>query len=112
MSDGLFSLDGLIDKTEFARRYSKRLAIVVPYRNRPRHLVAFMQRITNYFRREKLDRHIATSIHIVEQQGDALFNAGKLRNAGFSLAAKTCDYVCFHDVDYLPIWADYSWDEK
>jgi len=24
------------------------------------------------------------------------------------LAEPDCDYVCFHDVDYLPIWSDYS----
>ena len=105
-------MNGLLNEGEFLARYKKRLAIVVPYRNRPRHLTAFIQRITNYFQRDKLDRNIPISIHVVEQQGDALFNAGKLRNSGYRLAAKTCDYVCFHDVDYLPIWTDYSWSEK
>jgi len=32
-----------------------------------------------------------------------------LKNAGFDLVAGDSDYVCFHDIDYLPIWADYSW---
>src|SRR5262249_3312148 len=28
------------------------------------------------------------------------------------LCRASVDYVCFHDVDYLPVWADYSWSER
>jgi hypothetical protein len=62
-----------------------------------------------YFARDKLDRHLRYSIHIVEQLGSDPFNRGRLKNAGFQLAREGADYVCFHDVDYLPIWADYSY---
>jgi hypothetical protein len=31
-----------------------------------------------------------------------------MKNVGFMLLRERIDYVCFHDVDYLPIWADYS----
>jgi hypothetical protein len=103
------TLDPLLNREEFERRYGKRLAIVVPYRDRARHLAAFITRITRYFERDKLDRHIAMSLHVVEQSGKKPFNAGKIRNCGYRLVRGTSDYVCFHDVDYLPIWADYSW---
>jgi len=93
-------------------RYGRRLAIIVPYRARAEQLAAFVPHIAMYFQRDKLDRQIETTIHIVEQSGTAPFNAGKLRNCGFALARDAADYCCFHDVDYLPIWADYSWSPK
>ena len=47
-----------------------------------------------------------------EQAGSGLFNRGMLKNVGFDLAKADADYVCFHDIDYLPLWADYSYPEK
>jgi hypothetical protein len=88
---------------------AKRLAIVVPYRDRANHLKQFIPHIAAYFERDKLDKQIPVSIHIVEQFGTAPFNRGKLKNCGYLLVRDNVDYVCFHDVDYLPIWADYSW---
>lgn len=95
-----------------AARYNKRLAIIVPYRDRPQHLKEFLPHMANYFQRDKLDRYIPVSIHIVEQGGTAAFNRGKILNCGYKLAREDADYVCFHDVDYLPLWADYSWSAK
>jgi hypothetical protein len=95
-----------------ASRYDKRLAIIVPYRNRQQHLLTFVPHIAAYFRHDKLDRRIAMSLHVVEQAGNAPFNGGKLKNAGFALTRDKADYVCFHDVDYLPLWADYSFSPR
>jgi xylosylprotein 4-beta-galactosyltransferase len=92
--------------------YSKSLAIVVPYRDRAEHLCPFISHMLAYFERDKLDRQIPISIHIVEQSGSAPFNVGRVKNCGYMLARDLSDYVCFHDVDYLPIWADYSWSLK
>jgi hypothetical protein len=89
--------------------YSKSLAIVVPYRDRAAQLAQFVPHMAAYFARDKLDRHLRYSIHIVEQLGSDPFNRGRLKNVGFQLAREGTDYVCFHDVDYLPIWADYSY---
>lgn len=90
-------------------RYNKRLAIVVPYRNRAEHLARFVPHMVTYFQRDKLDRHITYTINIIEQLGDAPFNRGRLGNCGFQLTRESSDYTCIHDVDYLPMWADYSW---
>ena len=54
-------------KPDDPSRYDKRLAIIVPYRNRPQHLQIFVPHIMAYFRHEKLDRRIAMSLHVVEQ---------------------------------------------
>jgi hypothetical protein len=94
---------------EFAAHYGKRLAIVVPYRDRTEHLKSFVPHVSAYFQRDKLDRFIPITIHVVEQSGNAPFNRGKLLNCGYVLARDSAAYFCFHDVDYLPIWADYSW---
>jgi hypothetical protein len=42
-------------------RYSKRLAIVVPYRDRAEHLAKFVPHLAAYFQRDKLDRQIAVT---------------------------------------------------
>jgi N-terminal domain of galactosyltransferase/N-terminal region of glycosyl transferase group 7 len=90
-------------------RYSKRLAIVVPYRDRTQHLASFVPHMIAYFEHDKLDKQIAVTINIIEQTPGAPFSRGQLANAGFLLTRDTSDYVCIHDVDYLPMWADYSW---
>jgi hypothetical protein len=92
-----------------AADYAQRLAIVVPYRDRAEHLARFLPHLATYFERDLFDRFIPWSLHIVEQAGDAPFNRGALKNAGFLLSREHADYVCFHDVDYLPVWADYSY---
>ena len=86
----------------------KRLTIIVPYRDRESHLRQFVPHVRAYFARDKGDREIPYSVIVVEQEPGLPFNLGALRNIGFLLAGDS-DYVCFHDVDYLPIWADYSW---
>lgn len=87
----------------------KRLAIVVPYRDREPHLRQFVPHLRNYFTRDKLDCNIDYRVVIVQQEPGLPFNRGMLKNIGFMLAEPHADYVCFHDIDYLPIWADYSW---
>jgi hypothetical protein len=87
----------------------KRLLIVVPYRDREAHLAQFVSHLRAYFARDKADRTIDYRVLVVEQEAGLPFNAGALKNAGFALGAEQSDYACFHDVDYLPVWADYSW---
>ena len=86
-----------------------RLSIIVPYRNRQEHLARFVPHIATYFERDKIDRNIPWQVVIVEQVPGKLFNRGLMRNIGFLLTEGEADYFCFHDVDYLPIWADYQY---
>ncbi len=85
-----------------------KLGIVVPYRNREQHLSQFVPHLSAYFARDKLDKEINYQVVIVEQANEKPFNRGALLNIGFLLLENEADYVCFHDIDYLPIWADYS----
>ena len=86
-----------------------RLSIIVPYRDRPEQLARFVPHLNAYFARDKLDKDIPWRLTIVEQAAGKDFNRGLLKNIGFLLTEAEADYVCFHDVDYLPIWADYSY---
>lgn len=89
----------------------KRLNIVVPYRAREAHLRLFVPHLRAYFSRDKVDREIPYRVLIIEQENGLPFNRGSLKNIGFLLGRDDSDYTAFHDVDYLPIWADYSWVE-
>tara|TARA_B100000212_G_scaffold191666_1_gene144496 strand:- start:2686 stop:4095 length:1410 start_codon:yes stop_codon:yes gene_type:complete len=83
-----------------------KLGIIVPYRNRPKQLNTFTERIASF-----LD--IPYELIIVEQADEREFNRGKLLNIGFLKAMELqCDYVVFHDIDMLPVKADYSYSNK
>lgn len=86
----------------------KKLSIVVPIRDREDHFQKFVPHILRYFRHDKIDHDIPFRLTFVEQEAGGKFNAGMLRNIGFDLT-RDCDYHVFHDIDYLPIWADYSY---
>jgi hypothetical protein len=88
------------------------LLIVVPYRNREAHLKSFVPHLRAYFARDKADCRIPYRVLIVEQDGNGPFNRGALKNAGFAIGAAESEYTCFHDIDYLPIWADYSYADE
>ena len=88
---------------------ARRLTIVVPYRDRSGHFDQFVPHLRAYFARDKVDRVIPYRALIIEQEPGLPFNRGALKNIGFALGREWGDYTCFHDVDYLPVWADYSW---
>ena len=66
-------------------RYTRNLAIIVPYRDRLDYLKKFMPHMSAYFERDKLDRYISVSFNVIEQVGDKPFNRGKIKNCGFAL---------------------------
>jgi hypothetical protein len=90
----------------------QRLGIVVPFRDRERHLSAFLPHAVAYFERDKADKAIDVRFLVVEQPPGLPFNRGLMKNIGFQVLRHEIDYVCFHDVDYLPMWADYSYPHK
>lgn len=85
-----------------------RLGIVVPYRDREEHFRKFIPHVSAFFARDLAASAIELRVLFVEQSPQKPFNRGALKNIGFALLENDVDYVCFHDVDYLPIWADYS----
>jgi hypothetical protein len=89
----------------FELRYDRRLAVIIPVRNREPHLQQLIPRL-----REKLDSEgIPYTLFVVEQCDEQLFNKGRLMNAGTKIAGDEFDYYCFHDVDMLPIDCTYGY---
>ena len=85
-----------------------KLGVLVPYRNREEHLEIFTSHMKKYFSKQNLDYTIIVS----EQSQDSPFNRGLLLNLAFLKAKELkCDYVVLHDIDMLPIDADYSYPE-
>lgn len=83
-----------------------KLGIVAPYRDRPVQLVEFLNAIKGYI------KDIDYELIVVEQGDNKDFNRGKLLNIGFLKAEELgCDYVVFHDIDMLPIEANYSYSD-
>jgi len=86
----------------------KRLGIIVPCRDRKEHLAQLVPHLAAYFTRDKVDSAVPVKLVIVEQ---APINRGLINNIGYAFLRGEVDYVCFYDVDFLPIWADYSYPE-
>jgi hypothetical protein len=82
-----------------------RLGLIVPFRNREDHLTQFIPHITRFFAHHP---RLKLQLLIVEQTAEFLFNRGQLLNIGYRILQPKVDWVCFHDVDLLPIIADYS----
>lgn len=86
----------------------KRIGIIVPYRDRAEHLQRFLPHLISFFHRDQAASQFLPVIVISEQSPGAKFNRGAVLNAGFLAIEGIVDYVCFHDVDYLPVDADYA----
>jgi predicted glycosyltransferase involved in capsule biosynthesis len=82
-----------------------KLAVIIPYRDRKQHLEIFLR---EFPKRVNVKDYI---IIVVEQTEEKLFNRGKLINVGFDYIKDKVDYICFHDVDMIPIEADYSYSD-
>ena len=88
----------------------KRLAIIVPYRDRRKQLDIFIPHMDSFLK----DKGIDYQIIVAEQRDDRPFNRGKLCNIVFNTVKDDFDYFCFHDVNLLPLTddSDYSYPKK
>jgi len=88
---------------ELEFRSDARLAVIVPVRDREHQIATLIPRLRAKLEEQQIDHRIL----IVEQSPGKLFNKGALINAGFRIVSDDCDYVCLHDVDAIPVLADY-----
>ena len=88
----------------------KKLAIIVPYRDRIEHLDEFIPYMENYLS-DDLDGEAEYRIFIINQDDNKPFNRAKLLNIGFK-ESEDFDYFAFHDVDMLPTDSDYTYVEE
>jgi hypothetical protein len=85
-----------------------KLGVIIPFRDRDEHLKKFIPYIHDFLKNQNIDFEII----VVDQRDRKPFNRGKLLNIGFELLKDKCDYFAFHDVDMLPLEADYSYVDK
>lgn len=98
-------LNKLREKRRIVELYYQKLAVFVPYRNREAHLKIFIPEITAFLKKKKIDY----KIFVIMQSDNGFFNRGSLLNVGVKKYGKRFDYYCFHDVDFIPIRADYNY---
>ncbi|XP_056415867.1 beta-1,4-galactosyltransferase 4 [Hyla sarda] len=81
-------------------RAQQRVAILIPHRNREKHLLYLLDNLHPFLQRQQLDY----AIYVIHQAGDVKFNRAKLLNIGYLEALKEENWDCFifHDVDLLP----------
>lgn len=77
-----------------------KIALIIPYRNRKKHLTTFIDYIHGFLQAQ----FIEYSIYVVEQTPKLAFNRGLLFNIGYTWALQHEQIPCFifHDVDLLP----------
>jgi hypothetical protein len=91
-------------KQPFMLLHGKKLGVVIPFRNRHEHLHELLPRLEAALQKQGINYRIAIS----EQEDGGQFNPGKARNVGAELLSEFCDYYCFHDVDNIPVYANYQ----
>ncbi|XP_072945090.1 beta-1,4-galactosyltransferase 4-like [Epargyreus clarus] len=82
-------------------RARHKVAVLVPYRNRKRNLIIFLNHMHTFLKKQLLEYRI----FVIEQTGTKKFNKGSLYNVGFLESQRYGDWHClvFHDVDLLPL---------
>ncbi|OBS72016.1 hypothetical protein A6R68_13406, partial [Neotoma lepida] len=78
----------------------QRVAVLIPHRNREKHLIYLLEHLHPFLQRQQLDY----GIYIIHQTGSKKFNRAKLLNVGYLEALKEENWDCFifHDVDLVP----------
>ena len=88
-----------------------RVAIILPFRNRPKQLRIFIPEIQAFLAKQNIEYRIVA----IEQLGTAKFNKGSVLNIGLVEAFRSVptdhfDCVVIHDVDLVPIVSNNSYD--
>ncbi|XP_051952648.1 beta-1,4-galactosyltransferase 4 [Xyrauchen texanus] len=91
-------IEGQYNPSDCTARQS--VAILIPHRNREKHLMYLLYHLLPFLQRQQL--HYA--IYVIHQAGEATFNRAKLLNVGYLEALKDQSWDCFifHDVDLVP----------
>lgn len=78
----------------------QKVAILIPHRNREKHLMYLLEHLHPFLQRQQLEY----GIYIIHQAGSKKFNRAKLLNVGYIEALKEENWDCFifHDVDLVP----------
>ncbi|CAK1540924.1 unnamed protein product [Leptosia nina] len=89
-----------IQNLQIAKTHDKKkLAIIVPFRDRFEELLEFVPHMYRFLQRQD----IPFDIFVIQQKDSNRFNRASLINVGFIYTKKKYDYIAMHDVDLLPM---------
>ncbi|CAG9856201.1 unnamed protein product [Phyllotreta striolata] len=84
----------------------RKLAVLVPYRERFEELLEFVPYMHRFLNRQML----SFDIIVLNQIDRYRFNRASLLNAGFTEIKSNYDYIAMHDVDLLPLNPNLSYE--
>lgn len=84
----------------------KKLAIIVPFRERFEELLQFVPHMNEFLG----GQNIPHKIFVINQVDRYRFNRASLINVGYLYTKDDYDYIAMHDVDLLPINADLHYE--
>ncbi len=87
------------------RAEGRKLTVIVPFRDRWEHLGVFEEEAIPYIAGQGIDCEVL----VVEQEFGKPFNRAMLLNIGVKESRRDSEYFCLHDVDFVPISANYSY---
>ncbi|XP_063806607.1 beta-1,4-galactosyltransferase 4-like [Pseudophryne corroboree] len=77
----------------------QKVAILIPHRNREKHLLYLLYHLHPFLQRQQLEY----GIFVIHQAGDGKFNRAKLLNVGYlEMLKEKWDCFILHDVDLVP----------
>lgn len=101
-----------VDYDSKINNLSKKLLISVPYRDRKEQYNSFLNHIKTYFLLDKFDKNLNVRICFIEQSNKKLFNLGSLNNVGFLANEDYLDYIVINNIDFLPVYSDFSYSDN
>lgn len=99
-----FEYDSKTSNSKFDKTRNDSLAIIIPYRNREKQLLHFLNIMPKILTAQKLNY----KIFVVNQIDDFKFNRGALMNVGYLEARKVHNFACYllQDVDRVLLQAE------
>ncbi|KAG6455748.1 hypothetical protein O3G_MSEX009382 [Manduca sexta] len=106
LEDGKAALPKPIENAISNESNKKRMAILVPFRDRFEELLEFVPHMFAFLSKQDIPFHI----FIVQQKDSNRFNRASLINVGFLHTRNDYDYIAMHDVDLLPLNDDLKYE--
>lgn len=82
-----------------SQKHTKKLALIVPFRDRFEELLEFVPHMYRFLNKQR----IPFEIFVIQQKDNNRFNRASLINVGFLYTRDNFDYIAMHDVDLLPL---------
>lgn len=101
-----YQVGNLIEYDENIVFAKKKLAVLVPFRDCFEEMLVFAPNLSNFL----IAQEIPHQIFLINQADGFRFNRAALVNVGFLYTKKKFDYLVMHDVDFIPLNKNLSYE--